>query len=163
MGGWHTAFIYVQRTGTLEVDAAFRRTLARYMQRYLVSGHEVEIRAPRFVALQIALNVYLKPHASRNQVRNALLQAFSTQPDGFFYPGNFTFGQSLYQSQVISRAVEVPGVARVEVAQFCRADAAATDKLSQHILTQSTEIIRLDNNKSAPQNGTITFATEGGL
>jgi Baseplate J-like protein len=163
MGGWHTAFIYVQRSTTLAVDAAFKREIARYMQRYLVSGHEVEIRAPRFVALQVALNIYLKPHASRNQVRNGLLQAFNTQPDGFFYPGNFTFGQALYQSQVVRRAADVPGVARVEVAQFCRADAADTAIVSQHILSKSTEIIRLANDKNAPQNGTITFAIEGGL
>ena len=163
MGGWHTAFIYVQRSGALPVDAAFKREIASYMQRYLVSGHEVEIRAPRFVALQIALKIVLKPHVSGNQVRNALLQTFSTRPDGFFYPGNFTFGQALYQSQVVGRAADVPGVARVEVEQFCRADAANTDMVSQHILTKATEIIRLDNDKNAPQNGTITIATEGGL
>lgn len=163
MGGWHTAFIYVQRSGALAVDAAFKREIARYMQRYLVSGHEVEIRTPRFVALQIVLNIYLKPHVSRNQVRNVLQQAFSVQPDGFFYPGNFTFSQALYQSQVVGRAAEAPGVARVEVVQFCRADAANTDMVSQHILTKATEIIRLDSDKSAPQNGTITFTMEGGL
>ncbi|HVB59575.1 MAG TPA: putative baseplate assembly protein [Ktedonobacteraceae bacterium] len=163
MGGWHTAFIYVQRSGALAVDAAFKREIARYMQRYLVSGHEVEIRTPRFVALQIVLNIYLKPHVSRNQVRNTLLQAFGTQPGGFFYPGNFTFGQALYQSQVVRRAADVPGVARVEAAQFCRADAANTDMVYQHILTKATEIIRLDSDKSAPQNGTITFTMEGGL
>lgn len=162
MGGWHTAFIYVQRSNALPVDAAFKRDVARYMQRYLVSGHEVEIRAPRFVALQIVLKIVLKPHVSSNQVRNALLQAFSMGPDGFFYPGNFTFGQSLYQSQVVRRAADVPGIARVEVEQFCRAD-AETETVSQYILTQATEIIRLDNDKNAPQNGTITFLTEGGL
>jgi hypothetical protein len=163
MGGWHTAFIYVQRSGALPVDAAFKREIARYIQRYLVSGHEVEIRGPRFVALQIALKIVLKPHISGNQMSNALLQTFSTQPDGFFYPGDFTFGQALYQSQVVGRAATVPGVARVEVEQFCRADTADTDKVVQHILTKATEIIRLDNDKKTPQNGTISFAMEGGL
>lgn len=162
LGGWHTAFIYVQRSGALPVDAAFKRDIASYMQRYLVSGHEVEIRAPHYVALQIVLKIILRPHVSGNQVRNALLQAFSTRPDGFFYPGNFTFGQALYQSQLVRRAADVPGVERVEVERFCRAD-ADTASVVQHILTQATEIIQLDNDKNAPQNGTIAFVTEGGL
>jgi hypothetical protein len=164
MGGWHTAFVYVQRVNGLDVDAAFSSRIARYMEKFLISGYEVEIRGPRFVALSIALKIYLKPRVTRNIVRNALLQAFSSDPGGFFYPGKFTFGDTLYQSQVIKCAADVPGVLRVEVEQCCRYDDAGTDHdVAQQIVTEAEEIIRLDNDMNASQNGIIHFHIEGGL
>ncbi len=164
MGDWHTAFVYVQRIHGLTVDAAFKSRIARYMEKFLISGYEVEIRGPRFVSLSIALKIYLKPHVTRNVVRNALLAAFSTGQDGFFNPARFTFGDTLYQSQVIKRAADVPGVLRVEVEQFCRYDDAGTDHdVAQQIVTEPEEIIRLDNDFNASQNGIIHFHIEGGL
>jgi hypothetical protein len=164
MGDWHTAFVYVQRIHGLDVDAAFKSRIARYMQKFLISGYEVEIRGPRFVALSIALKIYLKPQVTRNVVRNALLQAFSTAQDGFFNPDVFTFGDTLYQSQVIKRAADVPGVLRVEVEQFCRYDDAGTaHDVAQQIVTDSVEIIRLDNDFNTAYNGIIHFHIEGGL
>jgi hypothetical protein len=164
MGDWHTAFVYVQRKNGLHVDADFKSSIARYMEKFLISGYEVEIRGPRFVALSISLKIYLKPRVTRNIVRNALQQAFSTAANGFFNPARFTFGDSLYQSQVIKCAADVPGVLRVEVEQFCRYDEAGTDHdLAQQIVTDPVEIIRLDNDFNVSQNGIIHFHIEGGL
>ena len=83
-----------------------------------MAGYDLEIDSPRYVPLDIALTICVMPHTSRAVVRQALLDAFSNRdlPDGsrgFFHPDNFTFGQPVYLSQVIARAMDVPGVRSV--------------------------------------------------
>ncbi len=165
-GSWHTAYVYVQRSGDRPVNGAYRNELARLLKPYCLIGCEFEICTPLFVPLHFTLDVQLKRGYDANSVGAKLAQAFShTHPQdgapGFFYPDNFSFGQTLYASQILATAMNVPGVAQVFVKRFYRLDQAEPATPPAYLTFQPLEIPRLDNDPSVPQNGMIAFNIKG--
>jgi hypothetical protein len=90
---------------------------------------------------------------------------------GFFHPDNFTFGQPVYLSRVIAAAMQVPGVLWVDTNDtppspnhFKRWGQVSEGETAAGLISFGpTEIARLDNDPSAPENGKIQFFLEGGL
>jgi hypothetical protein len=160
-GSRHTIYIHVQRRGDRSLDEIFRRELVEFMERFRLAGCDLEIQGVRSVPIEIALVFDLKPHHQASSVIDALQKTFSSErtlPDekvGFFHPDCWTFGQAVYQSQVIARAMDVPGVARVAVDTFRRIGAA--EKKDDPIPVGSLEIVRLHNDPGDPSQGTIKF------
>ena len=133
-----------------------------------MAGYDLEIRAPTMVSLDIGLTVHVEPTHFRSTVRMALEEVFSTidLPNGqrgFFHPDNFDFGQSVYVSQLISRAMDVRGVAWVEVTRFQRWRRPDQDELAHgEIVIGPLELARLRNDPETPEDGVILFNLEGG-
>ncbi len=175
-GSWHTLFVTVDRLGGRPVDDDFEANLTAWIDRYKMAGHDVEIEAPQFVALDIALTVCVEANAFRSDVLGTLLRVFSSVNlpgggQGFFHPDRFTFGQPVYLSRVIATAMEVPGVRWVTIdpasdppGRFRRWGEKARGEVgSGFIAIDRLEIARLDNDPNRPENGVITFHMEGGL
>lgn len=162
-GSWTTIFLAIDRQGSLPVDCQFQRMLGRWMQPYLLVGTDLEIVPPDFVSLQIVLTVHVSAGHYPDLVKQLLLEAFSSTPlpdgrIGFFDPSRFTFGQSVYLSQVVACACAVPGVAWVEVEQFSRwQDPSPLDLAREEIAIGPSEIARLSNDPNAPELGQISF------
>ncbi len=163
-------FVTVDRRGGRPVDAAFEQTLLAFLDPFRMAGCDLEIDSPRYVALDVALTVCVAPHTFRALVKQALLDAFGNRdlPDGsrgFFHPDNFTFGQPVYLSQVIARAMAVPGVLSVmSVDRFQRYGDDPHGEIGQGFLPiHRLEIARLDNDPSAQENGRLAFTLQGGL
>jgi predicted phage baseplate assembly protein len=171
-GSWYTMFVTVDRRRGLPVDPAFEEDLSRYLERFRLAGYDVEIDGPIFVPLDVALRVCVSPEHFRANVKQALLQRFSTADlpgapgtgRGFFHPDNFTFGQPVYLSQIVAAAMEVPGVTWVEVLRFQRWRERPRGEIEAgRIAFGRLEIARLDNDPNEPENGHIEFEMEGGL
>jgi hypothetical protein len=176
-GSWYTMFITVDRLGGLPVSAEFEANLRRHLEQYRLAGHDLEIDAPRYVALDIAFTVCVKPGYLPGDVEQALLKRFGTRDldhgrRGFFHPDNFSFGDPLYLSRMIAAAMEVPGVAWVDAEpaeekpghRFLRLGEQGADHYtSGRIEMQRLEVLRLDNDPNAPENGRIEFLMEGGV
>jgi hypothetical protein len=168
-GSWYTWFVTVDRKEGRAVDAAFEAELRAFLERFRLAGYDLEVDAPRFVALDIALTVRVEPGYIRANVKRALLETFDNAdlPDGrrgFFHPDNFTFRQPVYLSQVVAAAMKVPGVAWVKPIRFQRWGEEARNELQDGRATfDRLEIARLSNDPDAPDNGKIEFHMEGGL
>jgi hypothetical protein len=168
-GSWYTVFVTVDRKGGLEVDSKFKTGISRHLEQYRMAGYDLEIKGPVFVPLDIIMNVCVKIGYSRSHVKESLLTAFSRYdlPDGrrgFFHPDNFTFSQPVYLSALYQRAMEVAGVASVEVKTFQRWGKIAKNEKEDGLLEPAElEIIRLDNDPNFPENGKIEFLMYGGL
>jgi hypothetical protein len=168
-GSWYTVFITVDRKGGRPVDALFEADVVDFLERFRLTGHDIEIEAPSFVPLYIALTVHVKPGYSGSAVKNALLEAFSNTDlpggqRGFFHPDNFTFGQPVYMSKVVAAAMQIIGVEQVDSQCFQRwGQSPAGELQAARLITQPLEIARLDNNPNAPENGRIDFDIRGGL
>jgi hypothetical protein len=162
-GSWHTVFVAVDRQGNKPVDDAFRQALWAFMQPYLLADADLDIRPPRFVPLEIVLAVWITPEHFPSTVKQRLLEVFSnvdvpTGPRGFFHPDNISFGQAIYQSQIVACARQIPGVVRVEVQRFRRWRQPDRGELAQgFIAIGPLEIARLDNNPNAPEYGEMSF------
>jgi predicted phage baseplate assembly protein len=167
-GSWHTVYILVDRYEGRPVDEGFRHSFGSYLGRYRMSGYDLDIRPPYFVPLDIGLTVFVEPGYFRTAVRQTLIEVFSntTLPDdqrGFFHPDNLTFGQNVYQSQVVTRAAQVSGVMRVDLTRFARwGEPSSGVGIAEEIKVRPFEVARLDNDPGAPWNGIIRFNVVGG-
>ena len=67
-------------------------------------------------------------------------------------------------SNVIALAMEVTGVERVDPARFGRFGVTNQTAITEGLIPiERLEIVRLDNDPNAPENGKIDFLMEGGL
>ena len=168
-GSWYTVFVYVDRVGSAAVDAGFAAALTSYLGGYRMAGYDLEIRGPVPVPLDLALMVCVAPGYIRADVKSALLAAFGRQPLpdgtlGLFAPDNFTFGTPLYASRVYATAMNVAGVELVELLRFQRLRIAPAGELAAgEIVPAALEVLRLDNDPGAPENGRLVFQMFGGL
>ncbi len=166
-GSWYTIFLSVDRKGGKAVDTAFKNNLLDFIEPWRMAGVDIEVTDPVSVALDLALSICVSPDRFRVDVQAALLQALGSQrlPTGpaFFHPDRFTFGQSLYLSQLIAAALAVPGVDGVEVTRFQRLGSVAAGELAQGVLRAGTsEILRCDSHPSFPERGQLALDMKGG-
>ncbi len=161
-GSWFTIFLTIDRRNGRDVDAPFRRQLRGCVERYRMAGQDLEVDAPRFVSIELALTVCVKAGYLFDHVAKALLDVLSNRTladgrTGVFQPDNFTFGQPVYLSVVYAAAARVDGVDSILVTTFQRqgidSDAALT---SGRLDIGRLEIARLDNDPDFPERGALT-------
>ena len=75
----------------------FENDLVTHVEPYRMAGHDLEVDGPRYVPLEVELDVCVLPDHFRGDVKAALLEVLSNRnlPDGrkgVFHPDNFTFG-----------------------------------------------------------------------
>ena len=168
-GSWYTLFITIDRQGGLAIDGTFKKNLLAFLEPFRLTGHDLEIEAPQFVTLDIALSIPVISTYFSSQVKQAMQFAFSSQvlPNGelgFFHPDRFTFGQPVYLSQVIAIAMGVPGVQSVRVDRFQRLGMPPQEELELgRIRFGRLEIAQLETQMGVTGRGKIEFLMEGGL
>jgi predicted phage baseplate assembly protein len=191
-GSWHTAFITADRFGGRAVDEEFERELRAHLETFRMAGYDLEIDAPRFVPLELDLQICVKSDSFRADVKGALLEVLGSRdlPDGrrgIFHPDNFTFGQSVHLSTIYSAAQAVSGVDSVRITRFQRLGekpsqqtvgqvkktfkfsnvgkqqlGALTENVASSISMSRLEIARLDNDRNFPQRGVMRLQMLGG-
>jgi hypothetical protein len=167
-GSWYTVFIAVDPLGTNTLTTTLQSQVLDWVTGYTQAGYDLEITPPIFVPLQVVINVCVGTYYFRFDVERALLAALSNQilpngTEGFFYPGNFTFNQPLFLSQLYAAVMAVDGVASAVVTTFQRYGQVAQNELQQgYIPAGRLEILRLDNDPNFPENGTLTLNMDGG-
>lgn len=167
-GSWYTTFISIDRRGGRPVNAEFEAELTRFFDRYRLAGHDIEIENPQLVAVDIQLQVCVKPGYFAPDVKAALLNTFSDRrlrsgQNGFFHPDEFTFGQPVYLSQVVARAMSVEGVLSVKAARFQRWGQVPNNEIENGLIPMGPlEIARPANNPNAPESGRVEFEMLGG-
>ncbi|MFP5246832.1 MAG: putative baseplate assembly protein, partial [Thermoanaerobaculia bacterium] len=167
-GSWHTVFLTVDRVEGRPVDQKFEAEMRRAIERYRMAGVDVEIDAPRYVALELELLVCVKPDYFRADVEREVRAVLGSRalPDGrrgLFHPDNFTFGQSVYLSKILATVHGVTGVDSVTVHKFQRQGVDTTANItSGTIPIDRLEIARLDSDPSFPERGVVRLTMGGG-
>ncbi len=168
-GSWYTAFVTADRQAGLPVDPRFEEEMIAHFERYRMAGFDLEIDSPQFVSLDLALHVCVKQGYFQSSVKKALLDVLGSRDlpigtRGFFHPDNFTFGQPVYLSRIYRAAMQVDGVASVEVLRFQRWGRAPNRESKDGLLTLGRlEIARLDNDPNFPERGRLELVMGGGL
>ena len=169
-GSWRTAFVTVDPlVGDDDaVEEDLGAAVTRLLDRYRMAGVDVRADTPRYVPLKIDMTVCVARDYFRADVKQALLERFSSGvlPDGrrgVFHPDEFSFGQPVYLSKLYAVASEIDGVDTVEVTTFERQGTPDPLPLAVGRLDFGRlEIARLDNDPSLPERGVFTLTMEGG-
>ena len=176
-GSWHTVFVTIDPRGRTGVPPDLERRVRAFVAGFAQAGHDLEIDPPVYVPLAIEADVCVRPGYLRGDVEEVILAELGPGdlPDGrrgLFHPDAFTFGQPLYASQVYARIDAVEGVDSVVVTRFARQHepdpdpgrpATAGHLADGRIAVGRLEVIRLDNDPSSPEQGTLQLRVGGGL
>lgn len=160
-GSWYTVHLTLDRTGGAPVtdDPAFLTDIHAHLERYRITGYDLEITDPVTVPIDLALRVCVDPAFFATDVHQALLKALTR----FFAPDHFGFGTPLYISDVYRTTMAVPGVAYTEITRCRRLGRTAAGEIAQgYLKTADLEVLRLDNDPSLPERGILELTTEGG-
>jgi hypothetical protein len=177
-GSWYTVFVAVDPVdradlvdlpnGRTRLQPAFERRVRAFLNRFRLAGYDIELRPPRFVPLDIEVEVCAAPGHFRTDVANAVRRALSAYAlgdgtRGFFHPANFTFAEPLYLSRLIAAVERVEGVESAVVRRFQRYGEAAAGELERGVIQIAPwEIVRLDNDPSFVEHGVLTVIGKGG-
>ncbi|KXU84613.1 hypothetical protein CR51_41420 [Caballeronia megalochromosomata] len=166
-GSWYTVFLTVDPVAGADASAV-KAALPGEVDPYRMAGVDLECNDPHYVPLQIGLHVCVMDDHFRSDIRRQLMLLFSNRalPDrkrALFHPDNYTFGQSVYLSQLYEAAHGVPGVAAVQVTKFQR---QGTDDpawlLRGEFPIGPFEIARMDNDPNYPEHGVLELDIHGG-
>lgn len=167
-GHGHTVFVTVDRFGGRAVTPEFETDLRGFLERYRMAGYDLEIDAPRFVALELSLFVCACPDHFRAQVRGDVLQVLGTSrlPDGrlgHFHPDNLSFGDPVHLSPIFAAVMSVEGVTSVKAKVFRRRGTTSTITLEDGVIELGRlEIAQLENDRNFPERGSIEIEMGGG-
>lgn len=166
-GSWYTQFITVDPVAGVD-SHKLAADLLPFVDRYRMAGQDLKFNDPYYVSLELKLNVCVQPDYFRADVKAGLLDALGSRVlpggrSGLFYPDNFSFGQTVYLSEIYAAAHAVPGVASVQVVTFQRqgtSDPAYLDRAELPI--GRLEIARLENSLNYPEHGVLRLDINGG-
>lgn len=137
------------------------------LETYRRIGHQVCVRPPIDVPLEIELEVCVRDGFLRAHVQRELRERLGKGklPDGtfgFFHPDGLSFGQSLYLSRLVSAARKVDGVENIVVKTFKKLNRPDAGEREAGVMTFGPfEIPRLDNDGLAPHLGQLTLHVQG--
>lgn len=178
-GSWITVFVAIHPTdpadlitepgGRTRLRDELARALRAHLTRYKLAGYDLEIRAARYVPLEIEIQLCIARGHFRGDVLAAAWRALSNRrhadgSTGYFHPGRFSFGEDIYLSQLYAAVERVEGVESAVIKVFKRYWMVANRELENGVLPLGDdEIARLDNDPSLPENGVLRLISVGGL
>ncbi len=166
-GSWYTQFITVDPVAGVD-SGGLKADLLPFVDSYRMAGQDLEFNDPHYVSLELKLNVCVQPDYFRADVKSGLLDALSSRVlpggrRGLFHPDNFSFGQTVYLSEIYAAAHAVPGVASAQIVTFQRQGTKDSTYLdSAQLPIGRLEIARLENSLNYPEHGVLRLDINGG-
>jgi hypothetical protein len=165
-GSWRTVRVVIDPAGTTKLSEGLRASVEEQLDAVHLIGEDIEVRAPEFVPLIIAVEICISRDYWIENVAPVIEQAFSNSytPDGrqaFFKPDRWTFGQPLYASEIEGVLQTIEGVEHVISIRMTRWW-NQTVTYSEVMPIAPEEIVLVENDPSRMESGSITFTYQGG-
>lgn len=167
-GSWLTVFTTADPEGSEQITSQEQLQLIQLLNRRRLAGYESYCPAPVYVSLDLEVYVCALPTVFNADVQTAVQTALSAakNPDGttgFFYVDNFTFGQPLERSSLEAAIQNAYGVAGVHCILY-RQRGIIVDYilLPDEVTIQPNQILRVDNDPSRPERGSLLVYVDGG-
>ena|SRR5271157_1840308 len=171
-GSWLTVFTTADpksgTSGGASVTLQEQTELIELLNRRRLAGYESYAPPPALVSIDLRITVCVNSGWLESDVEQAVLArlADALQPDGtpgFFYADSFTFGTPLYRSNLEAAIQEVTGVNGVLDVQYRQRGASNVFQELPEVLTFGAgQILRVANDPSYPERGSIRVIAEGG-
>ncbi|HEY1425693.1 MAG TPA: hypothetical protein VGF50_03395 [Caulobacteraceae bacterium] len=174
-GSWYEARVAVDPLAAESANGELLHEIDHYLARYRRIGHDLDVVAADYVALDLGLSVCVKPLYLRAHVEQTVRRLLGTGflADGspaLFNPDSLTFGQAVFVSPVIAAVQGAPGVLEAQLTRLDRLvpgrppPTAQPDSIPSggRLVLGPSEIARLDQDPNAPGNGRLTLLLRGG-
>lgn len=180
-GSWRTVRVAIDPAGTTVLSEALRTQVVRTLEAVRLIGEDLEVRPATYVPLDITMTLCAEAAYWPEDLRAVLDEEFSdgwTRDGrrGLFHPDSWTFGQPLYASQLIGRALAVTGVGRVlrlSIRRFHPGSgfgaavididpAALPERYVDALAVGPFEIVVVANDPDHLETGRIRFQISGG-
>ncbi|HEY6796392.1 MAG TPA: putative baseplate assembly protein [Kineosporiaceae bacterium] len=128
-GAWYEADVAVDPLGRTRLPGRLRRHVEDRLQEARRIGHDLRVRDPHQVPVDVTLGICLVPGTSWRPVAVRLRQRIghgraADGTLGLFHPDRLRFGSPIAASTLIAAAMAVPGVRSVTLDRLARAGAA---------------------------------------
>ena len=167
-GSWMSVFTAADPVGAEQPTMAELGTVTDLLNRRRLAGYDSFVVPPRYVSLDLVVVVCADPTFFASGVEAAVLArlrpgATPGGRTGFFDHANWEFGQPLESAALFAAIQGCPGVAGVFSAQYRRrgVELVLTD-LPGTLTFAADQILRIDDDPSRPEAGSITVSVEGG-
>ncbi len=167
-GSWLTVFTTPDPKGSEGLTLQEHTQLIDLLNRYRLAGYESYVPEPQYRSLNLEISLYASPDAFRGDVEAAVLANLSATkfPDGstgFFYVDNFTSGTPLERSALEAAIQKAYGVAGIVSIMYRQRGITSNYLNLPEILTVSADtILRLDNDRTRPEQGSLKVIVGGG-
>ena len=167
-GSWMTVFTAADPRGGEQISVDEEIQLVELLNRYRLAGYESYAPPPDYVSIDLRIEVCVLSGWLNGDVEASVLNVLgsSTRPNdatGYFFADRFTFGTPLYRSRLEAAIQNAPGTAGVRAITYRkRGTFAGFVDLPEAVTPTPTQILRVDNDPSWPERGTIRVIAEGG-
>ncbi len=167
-GSWMTVFTSADPRGSEQISTDEHVQLVELLNRRRLAGYESYAPPPQYISIDLRIAVCVDSGWLDGDVEAGVLTQLgsSTRADdstGFFFADRFTFGTPLYRSRLEAAIQGVPGVAGVSAITYRqRGTFSGFIDLPEVLAPAPRQILRVDNDPSWPERGTIRFIAEGG-
>jgi len=180
-GSWRVVRLAIDPAGGGPLTPALRERVAAHLDAQRLIGDDLELRAAEYVPLDVRITVCAQSGYWIEDLRFELELAYSDEDlpgggRGLFHPDLWTFGQPLYASQLIGRALAVTGVERVLKVSLRRFNPGSgggisvieidLDKMpesnAQRLDFGDFEILLVANDPDHLERGRLSFDIRGG-
>ncbi len=167
-GSWMTVFTAVDPLGGAAIDTDEQVQLVDLLNRRRLAGYESYSPPPQYISIDLRIEICALSGWLDSDVEAAVLTCLgsSTRADdstGFFFADRFTFGTPLYRSRLEAAIQGVAGVAGVSAVTYRqRGTFAGFVDLPEVLTPAPRQILRVDNDPSWPERGTIRVIVDGG-
>ena len=165
-GSWLTVFTAVDPKGGLPPSFDEQVELINLLNRRRLAGYESYAPAPDYVSIDLKITVCALPSSFAGDVEEAVINTLRPPSGGasaFFFADHFTFGTPLERSRLEAAIQRAPGVAGVLSIRYRRRGFVPNFiGLPSELKFGVDQILRIDNDPSFPERGSIQVVVKGG-
>ena len=165
-GSWLTAFTSANPSGSEQPTVAQLETLTELLGQRRLAGGESYVLPPAYVSIDLRITVGRQATAFGSDVAAAVLAVLQPGPGpdgrpGFFDHSRWGTGQPLESSALLAAVQACPGVAGVDQVLYRQRGARDWAPLPGTLTLAADQILRVDNDPSRPEAGSLQVTVEG--
>jgi hypothetical protein len=166
-GSWLTVLTSADPAGAEEPTIADLTGLTRVLDQRRLAGYESYVLPPRYVCVDLLITVCGLATSFASDVQAAVLARLQPGPVaaggvGFFDHSRWSFGQPLESSALLAAVQACPGVVGVyRVSYRERGTQLGWGPLPETLTFSADQILRVDNDPSRPEAGSLQVIVEG--
>ena len=166
-GSWLTVLTTANPSASETLTASQIEEISDVLNRRRLAGYESYVLAPSYVSLDLEITVAAQPTAFAADVQTAVIANLrpGLLPDGsvgFFDHSNWSFGQPLESSALLAAIQRARGVLGVTSVLYRRRGIdSGFNYLTESVPIPADQILRVDDDASAPDAGSLNVTVEG--